>query len=525
MKCLLVISLAIIILTGCEGENSSDVLSSVNAADVSSVSNSVSHPVESETSGQPASATDAASSNTTLDTASVSALASGEKIMTTVSSEGVVSSGERTDRYFSDGPAALSWRTAYESFYSGGVTLTPVLIDEVWQNAYDHFDYATDVETGAIILRSDAGIDFIYPMFEMPFAAIDTITANGSTGGVAIKCAQNSGYYGFLASYKADNSFAGEGEVMLTPDSSLPIAARFLGFNQGEYGERTSMTITEGIEAQLLDYGFSPETTQAFSLTFNKNYYGVCFYDEVKAVYYNSSVIFSKVLKPQIYSFEELGRLLNKIHGVDSVLDIPDDARAPYDALPEPEPQVANPATAKPVIYLYPEQPTDVTVTLGYPAEYLTYTYPAYQNGWRVRAEPNGTLTNLKDGSQHYYLFWEGDKKVDWDLSKGFVIKGSDTEAFLREKLAYMGLTPREYNDFITYWVPEMCQNPYNLISFSTEQYEALAPLSVTPAPDSILRVHMVYKGLEQPVKVLPQTLVPWQRNGFAVVEWGGSRA
>lgn len=522
MKRLLGLSLAIIILTGCAGENSSDVLSSVNAADVSSVSNSVSQSVESEMGGQPAPTIDAAHTNTGPNTAPEIASDIGDK---TAGGEGIVSSGERIDRYFSDGLATLSWRTAYESFYSGGVKLTPGLIDKVWMSRYDHYDYATHVETGAIVLRSDAGIDFVYPMFEIPFAAIDTITANGSTGGIARKCAQNSGYYGFLASYKADHSFAGEGEVILTPDSSLPKAARFMGFNQGEYGERTSMTITEGIEAQLLDYGFSPETTQAFSLTFNKNYYGVCFYDEAKAVYYNSSVVFSKVLKPQIYSFEELGRLLNKIHGVDSVLDIPDDARAPYDALPEPELQVVNPATAKPVIYLYPEQPTNVTVTLGYPSEYLTYTYPTYHNGWRVRAEPDGTLTNLKDGSQHYYLFWEGDKKVNWDFAEGFVIKGSDTETFLREKLAYMGLTPREYNDFITYWAPEMCRNPYNLINFSTEQYEALAPLSVTPAPDSMLRVHMVYKRLNQPVKVLPQTLVPWQRTGFAMVEWGGSRA
>ena len=105
------------------------------------------------------------------------------------------------------------------------------------------------------------------------------------------------------------------------------------------------------------------------------------------------------------------------------------------------------------------------------------------------------------------------------------MIKGSETEAFLREKLAFMGLTSREYNDFITFWVPEMCRNPYNLISFSTEQYEALAPLCISPAPDSVLRVHMVYKGLRQPVKVLPQTLNPWRRTGFAVVEWGGSRA
>ena len=89
--------------------------------------------------------------------------------------------------------------------------------------------------------------------------------------------------------------------------------------------------------------------------------------------------------------------------------------------VPVPEqlpPGVANPSTAKPVIYLYPKQSTDVSVTLGYPEEELTYTYPAYEDGWRVHAEPDGRLTNLKDGSTHYYLFWEGDKKIDWNLSE-----------------------------------------------------------------------------------------------------------
>lgn len=133
MKRLLVFSLAIIILTGCAGENSSDVLSSVNAADASLVSNSVSQSVESEMAGRPASKIDAAHANTGPNTAPEIASAIGEK---TAGSEGVVSSGERTDKYFSDGPAALSWRTAYESFYSGGVKLTPGLIDKVWMSRY-----------------------------------------------------------------------------------------------------------------------------------------------------------------------------------------------------------------------------------------------------------------------------------------------------------------------------------------------------------------------------------------------------
>ena len=105
------------------------------------------------------------------------------------------------------------------------------------------------------------------------------------------------------------------------------------------------------------------------------------------------------------------------------------------------------------------------------------------------------------------------------------MVKGSDTEAFLREKLAYLGLTPREYNDFITYWVPRMQGAEYNLITFAGEQYEQLAPLTVTPAPDSVLRVHMVYRSLNEPVEIPTQQLQPFSREGFTVVEWGGTDA
>ena len=48
--------------------------------------------------------------------------------------------------------------------------------------------------------------------------------------------------------------------------------------------------------------------------------------------------------------------------------------------------------------------------------------------------------------------------------------------------------------------------------------------MEITPAPDSVLRVHMVYKVLSRPVDIPPQTLSPFVREGFTVVEWGGSK-
>ncbi|MEG2851747.1 MAG: hypothetical protein RR879_02705, partial [Hydrogenoanaerobacterium sp.] len=79
--------------------------------------------------------------------------------------------------------------------------------------------------------------------------------------------------------------------------------------------------------------------------------------------------------------------------------------------------------------------------------------------------------------------------------------------------------------DFISYWVPRLKDAPYNLITFAGEQYEQLAPLTVTPAPDSILRVHMVYKPINVPANLIEQKLKPFTRKGFTVVEWGGTRA
>ena len=176
---------------------------------------------------------------------------------------------------------------------------------------------------------------------------------------------------------------------------------------------------------------------------------------------------------------------------------------------------------AKPVIYLYPEQETTVSVSLDY-AGTLTATYPAYENGWTVTAEPDGTLYDEKNGDEYSYLFWEGENNTDYDFSKGFCVAGADTADFLREKLAEIGLTPREYNEFIVYWLPKMQDNPYNLISFQSEAYTDAAKLDIDPTPDSVLRVFMAWKPLHRAQTIEPQTFASFERNGFTVVEWGG---
>ena len=192
---------------------------------------------------------------------------------------------------------------------------------------------------------------------------------------------------------------------------------------------------------------------------------------------------------------------------------------------------------AKPVIYLYPEEngekPVDakpensgameVTVELDYKGE-LTCTYPEYDNGWQVIAKPDGTLINKKDGKEYSYLFWEGTDDIAYDMTEGFVVAGEDTADFLQEKLSYMGLTPKEYNEFIVYWLPLMESNPYNLIAFQGDVYTDHAVLKITPEPDSLLRVFMAFAPLEEKITLPEQTLQTFTREGFSVVEWGGAQ-
>lgn len=175
---------------------------------------------------------------------------------------------------------------------------------------------------------------------------------------------------------------------------------------------------------------------------------------------------------------------------------------------------------AKPVLYLYPEDETEVTVSLDC-AGGLTCAYPAYEDGWTVTAAPDGTLTNAT-GQTYNYLYWEGVSQGDFDFSEGFCVPGKDTAAFLEAALAQLGLTRREANECIVYWLPLMEGNAYNLIAFQGAAYTDQARLTVTPEPDSVLRVFLAWQGLDAPVEVPVQELRPFDRTGFTVVEWGG---
>lgn len=178
----------------------------------------------------------------------------------------------------------------------------------------------------------------------------------------------------------------------------------------------------------------------------------------------------------------------------------------------------------KPIIYLYPTEETELSVKLGYP-EKITCSYPQYTKGWNVLAKPNGDLIDLDTNKELYSLYYESESTYNFGVEKeGFVVKGEDTANFLEEKLETLGLTPREAEEFIVYWLPKLQENKYNYIRFATsEKIEKNMPLEFSKQPDTLIRVLMTYKPLDKEIEVIEQKLETPQRNGFVAVEWGGT--
>lgn len=180
----------------------------------------------------------------------------------------------------------------------------------------------------------------------------------------------------------------------------------------------------------------------------------------------------------------------------------------------------------KPLILLYPQKDTLVDIQLNF-QPWFSATFPEYNTNkkwWSVLAHPDGTLIDYSSNQETYGLFWEGlASDMEFDLTKGFVMKGSEVRDFLYAKLREMGLETKEYSDFIMYWYPKLQDYPYVQITFAGKDYTNKAILDITPKPDSLLRVFMIAKPLSEYQNIQPQTFEKFERNGFSVVEWGGT--
>ena len=68
-----------------------------------------------------------------------------------------------------------------------------------------------------------------------------------------------------------------------------------------------------------------------------------------------------------------------------------------------------------------------------------------------------------------------------------------------------------------------MQNNEYNIISFQGTTYTDSAKMNIDPAPDTLIRVFMAWQASEVYVNIPEQELNAPAREGFTVVEWGGT--
>lgn len=176
----------------------------------------------------------------------------------------------------------------------------------------------------------------------------------------------------------------------------------------------------------------------------------------------------------------------------------------------------------KPVIYLYPEQTTNVSVKVE-PVGGMTYSDPKYNDGWNVVADTVSNIRDIITGKTYPYLFWEGRGGIYAQPKSGFVISRDEVHNFLNEKLSKYGLNSKEIADFEEFWEPRMKASPYYFVTFlGNSSMDVLAPLTINPAPDTVIRVLMDFSPLEKPVQVKGYEINTPVRKGFTVVEWGG---
>jgi hypothetical protein len=174
----------------------------------------------------------------------------------------------------------------------------------------------------------------------------------------------------------------------------------------------------------------------------------------------------------------------------------------------------------KPNIYLYPLSKSQVDVKISFPSSgAVTTSIPAYKNGWNVTVDPTGLINN-----QYGFLFYESRQPNNWQMKKGWVIGQKELNAFFVSNLSSYGFNGKEIKDFTEYWLPRLKNSAfYRIYPQENEIVDKIIHLTVTPKPDHLLRLHYVIKETNESTNnlALPQTPPKFNRQGFAVTEWG----
>lgn len=181
----------------------------------------------------------------------------------------------------------------------------------------------------------------------------------------------------------------------------------------------------------------------------------------------------------------------------------------------------------KPVIYLYPEAPMYVDVSLRTAGKIVASDplYPA--GGWKqVFAHPNGKLVYKE--KTYRELFYETEVTPFTKPPKGISIKSTDLKKDLSKILLRLGLNSFEKQEFLDYWVPKLEKTGAPYIKFSiveAQEKERIDHVEISPKPDTMIQFLAYFVLLQKPYNgpLLELPATSQKRIGFTAVEWGGS--
>jgi hypothetical protein len=111
-------------------------------------------------------------------------------------------------------------------------------------------------------------------------------------------------------------------------------------------------------------------------------------------------------------------------------------------------------------------------------------------------------------------------------LARAACVASDDALRFLEDVAAKVALNDKERADFVSYWLPSLERNPLSMVQvLADDEYSRWAELDVRPAPDTTIRLFMLFQRIDQRPAMMPSTLDLAQRTrvGFTVVEWGGT--
>jgi hypothetical protein len=173
----------------------------------------------------------------------------------------------------------------------------------------------------------------------------------------------------------------------------------------------------------------------------------------------------------------------------------------------------------KPNIYLYPQKPCSVDVKIHFPqGGSVIKSKPTYGNGWNVFAEPSGKINH-----QYNYLFYEAENPDAYQYQSGWSVARDTLASFFTNTLTQSGFNQKEITDFTDYWIPLLQDSKfYTIYPQWNSDITKMIGLSITPAPDHLLRLFFVIKKADVLEARLSKPAIPqFVRQGYVGTEWG----